>query len=222
MNSQGFIDLDFAKLDVNRQHRRGLPEIIYALGKTDEQLYKITREFKKHSKFVLISRLDVLRYKLLKRRIKELTYFSQARLGFIGQAIKGKKGGCLVITAGTSDMAAAEEAAVFLELTGNKVQRIYDVGVSGIHRLMPYRETIKQAKIIIVAAGMEAALLSVVSGMTKAPVIGLPTSVGYGASFQGITALLGMLNSCSLGSVVVNIDNGLGAGYFANLINNDK
>ncbi|UCC95768.1 MAG: nickel pincer cofactor biosynthesis protein LarB, partial [Candidatus Omnitrophota bacterium] len=130
-----------------------------------------------------------------------------------------KKGRVLIITAGTSDIGVAQEAAVFLKLAGNAVERLYDVGVAGVHRLNPFRDKIRMAKVIIVVAGMEAALASIIAGLAKAPVIAVPTSIGYGASFKGLAALLGMLNCCAPGVVVVNIDNGLGAGYFAHLIN---
>jgi NCAIR mutase (PurE)-related protein len=219
MRKKGFIDLGFAKLDIEREKRRGFPEIIYAPGKTAAQLKKIIKKFKNHSSFIFISRLESANYRGLKKFFPHLRYFKEANLAFLGKEKKGNKGYCLVITAGTADLRAAEEAAKFLELTGNKIERIYDVGVAGVHRLEPFKDKIKQAKVIIVVAGMEAALLSIVSGLTHVPVIGVPTSVGYGASFKGLSALLGMLNSCSPGTVVVNIDNGLGAGYFANLIN---
>ncbi|MCM8820106.1 MAG: nickel pincer cofactor biosynthesis protein LarB [Candidatus Omnitrophica bacterium] len=213
------IDLNFARIDILRKERRGFPEIIYSSGKTTQQLIKIIREFKKYEDTIILSRLSYSQYKVLKKVFPKLKYFKLAKIGFLGKKIYKKKGNALVITAGTADIPVAEEAAVFLELTGNNVERIYDVGASGLHRLEPFKEKIKDAKVIIVVAGMEAALLSIVSGLTKAVVIGVPTSFGYGASFGGLSALLGMLNCCSLGTVVVNIDGGLAAGYFANLIN---
>lgn len=219
MRRRGFIDLCFAKLDIEREKRRGLPEIIYAPGKSTQQLKKIIKKFKKHTQTLFISRLDPGHYSELKRDFALLSYFETAKLSFLGKAKKGKKGFCLIVTAGTSDINVAEEAAIFLELMGNRVERIYDIGAAGVHRLSPYLDKIRKAKVIIVVAGMEAALLSIVSGLARAPVIGVPTSVGYGASFKGLTALLGMLNCCSPGTVSVNIDNGLGAGYFAHLIN---
>ncbi|MEI8349463.1 MAG: nickel pincer cofactor biosynthesis protein LarB [Candidatus Omnitrophota bacterium] len=219
MKCRGFVDLDFVKLDVARQRRRGLPEIIYAPRKTLLQLKKIIREFRKYTNLVFISRLEEGSYRILKKEFSRLRYFKPARLAFLGKPQAENKGNCLVITAGTSDIPVAEEAAIFLELTGNRVKRIYDVGVAGIHRITPFKGEIKSAKVIIVVAGMEAALLSIIAGLARCPVIGVPTSVGYGASFRGLTALLGMLNSCSPGTVAVNIDNGLGAGYFAHLIN---
>lgn len=219
MKHQGFLDLNFAKLDINRQTRRGFPEVIYAPGKKTKQLKIIVKKLSQYTDWVFISRLDLAKYKFLKKYFPKLRYFKEANTGFLGKEIKQKKGLCLIITAGTSDMKIAEEAAVFLNLTGNCVEKIYDVGVAGVHRLESFKERIQQAKVIIVIAGMEAALLSVVSGLSSAPLIGVPTSVGYGAAFKGLAALLGMLNSCSLGSTIVNIDNGLGAGYFANMIN---
>jgi NCAIR mutase (PurE)-related protein len=219
MKCADFVDLDFVKLDIAREKRRGLPEIIYAPGKDNRQLKKIIAEFIKHSGQVFISRLHYKDYLTLKKDFARLKYFKAARLGFLGKASKEKKGNCLIISAGTSDMNVAEEAAVFLELIGNKVGRVYDVGVAGVHRLEAFKHKIEKAKVIIVVAGMEAALLSLVSGLARVPVIGVPTSVCYGASFKGITALLAMLNCCSPGTVSVNIDNGLGAGYFAHLIN---
>jgi NCAIR mutase (PurE)-related protein len=219
MRHKGFVELDFVKLDIAREKRRGFPEIIYAPNKTIPQLKRIITEFKKHTNTVFISRLDYRRYKLLKKTHPSLKYFKQAKLAFLGKENKKRQGYVLVVTAGTSDIDVAEEAAVFLELTGNKVERIYDVGVAGAHRITPFQHKLDKAKVIIVVAGMEAALVSMLSGLTSTPVIGVPTSVGYGASFKGLAALLGMLNSCSPGVVVVNIDNGLGAGYFANQIN---
>ncbi|MBU2102191.1 MAG: nickel pincer cofactor biosynthesis protein LarB [Candidatus Omnitrophota bacterium] len=219
MKPHGFVDLDFAKLDIARAARRGFPEIIYAPRKKPVYLKKIIAELKKHGNMVVVSRLEGRIARLLQKKFPALKYFSEARLAFLGAQPKEKRGYVLVLAAGTSDISVAEEAAVFLEFTGNRVERIYDVGVAGLHRLEPFKEKIKKAQVIVVVAGMEAALLSVVAGLVRSPVIGVPTSVGYGASFEGLAALLGMLNACPLGTTVVNIDNGLGAGYFANLIN---
>jgi hypothetical protein len=220
MKTRGFLDLDFAKLDIHRIKRRGIPEIIYSPNKTDHQLKKIIQRFIAHSPQVFISRLPDKRYKVLKRRLAGLRYFKAARLAFLGREAKPRRGNVLILSAGTSDIAVAEEAAVFLELLGNKVERVYDVGAAGLHRLDPFLDKIKVARVIVVVAGMEAALLTIVTGLSPVPVIGLPTSVGYGAAFDGLAALLGMLNACPLGSAVVNIDNGIGAGYMAHLINN--
>jgi hypothetical protein len=219
MKPKGFVDLEFAKLDTEREKRKGLPEIIYAPGKTTNQLKGIVKEFKKHTNLVFISRIAQTQLEALKKSYPELKYFKIAQLAFLGKEIKGKRGNCLVITAGTSDIPVAEEAAIFLEILGNNVERIYDIGVAGVHRIEPFRDKIKKANVLIVVAGMEAALLSIISGICPAPIIGVPTSVGYGAACKGLSALLGMLNSCAPGSVCVNIDNGLGAGYFAHLIN---
>ncbi|UCD16131.1 MAG: nickel pincer cofactor biosynthesis protein LarB [Candidatus Omnitrophota bacterium] len=219
MKRKGFLDLGFAKLDIEREKRRGVPEIIYASGKTAPQLKKIVKEFRNHSDLIFVSRLQYPQYKTLKKEMPSLKYFRQAKIAFWGRPRRPEKGNVLVITAGTSDIGVAEEAAVFLELTGNKVERIYDVGVAGVHRLEFFKEKLAKAKVIIVVAGMEGALASIVSGLTAVPLIGVPTSVGYGAHFKGMAALLGMMNSCSPGVSVVNIDNGLGAGYVAHLIN---
>lgn len=219
MKDKGFIDLGFAKLDINRQQRRGLPEIIYAPGKTNEQLKLIVQEFKKHVRFVCLSKLEKLQATYLKKYNSGLQYYPDARLAFLGEKVSPGKGLVTVVSAGTSDRMIAQEAACFLEFIGNKVKRFYDLGVAGINRLLAYQDEIKQANVVVVVAGMDAALLSVVAGLVKVPVIGVPTSVGYGSSFKGVSALLAMLNCCSLGVTVVNIDNGLGAGYAAHLIN---
>jgi hypothetical protein len=219
MKIRGFVDLGFAKIDIDREKRRGLPEIIYAPQKTTSQLEVIIKELKIYTDLIFITRLSLPTYKALKKKFPRLRYFKIARLAFLGRERRERRGLVSVITAGSSDISVAEEAAIFLELTGNRVKRIYDVGVAGLHRIKPFENEIKKAKVIIAVAGMEAALLSIISGLTSVPVIGVPTSVGYGTSLKGLSALLGMLNTCSLGSAVVNIDNGLGAGYFAHLIN---
>jgi NCAIR mutase (PurE)-related protein len=219
MKHKGFLDLGFVKLDIEREQRRGFPEIVYAPGKTCAQLRGIIKEFQKYTSLIFVSRLQYKQYKTLKKRFSSLKYLKKAKFAFLGKEKKDRKGNVLIITAGTSDIDVAEEAALFLELTGNKVERVYDVGVAGLHRLLPFKKRIDKAKVVIVIAGMEAALLSVICGISRVPVIGVPTSVGYGSSFEGMTALLGMLNSCSPGCTVVNIDNGLGAGYFAGMIN---
>lgn len=219
MRHKGFVDLGFVKLDIEREKRKGLPEIIYAPGKSAGQLKGIIKEFKKHTSSIFISRLAEPQFKILKKSYPKLKYFKIPQLAFLGEIADIRHGNCLVITAGTSDIPVAEEAAIFLEILGNRTERIYDIGVAGVHRIEPFRDKIKKAKVVIVVAGMEAALLSIISGICPAPIIGVPTSVGYGSSFNGLSALLGMLNSCAPGSVCVNIDNGLGAGYFAHLIN---
>lgn len=216
---RGYLDLGFTKLDIDREKRRGFPEIIYAPSKTSFQLKKIVSSFRKYTRQIFISKLSLPQANFLKKHFPSLQYYKKAKLGFLGKKKTGKKGFITILTGGTADIPIAEEAAIFLELTGNRVDRIYDVGVAGIHRIVPFQDKLFQAEVIIVVCGMEAALASLISGLTKAPLIAVPTSVGYGAHFKGLASLLGMLNSCSPGVVVVNIDNGLGAGYFANLIN---
>lgn len=211
--------MGFAKLDTDRARRRGFPEVVYAPGKTDEQILKISRGLILHSEPLLITRIKEQSYLYLKNAFPNLKYNPQANIAYIGKSFPKKRGLVLVVSAGTSDIPVAEEAAVVLEVMGNKVERLYDVGVAGIHRLIDKKKLLFKAKVIVVAAGMEGALASVVSGMVKCPVVAVPTSVGYGASFKGLSALLTMLNSCSPGIAVVNIDNGFGAGYFASLIN---
>ncbi|MDD4938782.1 MAG: nickel pincer cofactor biosynthesis protein LarB [Candidatus Omnitrophica bacterium] len=210
----------FANIDLERKSRRGHSEAVYSPGKSKEQLKKITLRLIKNKQEVLLTRLDKDKYDHLKRSVRKLKYHSLARIGYIPSAARTrKKGHAAVVSAGTSDIPVAEEAAVTLELMGNRVTRLYDVGVAGVHRLMNNISLLRQAKVIIVVAGMEGALASVISGLVSSPVIAVPTSCGYGASFEGLAALLAMLNCCSAGVTVVNIDNGFGAGYFASLIN---
>lgn len=213
-----FVDLGFAKPDLHRGLRQGVPEVIYGEGKTPEQIDKITAALLEGGQqTVLITRLSAEKAASLKTEIK---YYETARIGVAG-IIPGPdaKGTIVVATGGTSDLPVAEEAAVTAELLGNKVTRVYDVGVSGLHRLLSHKEELMSASVIIAVAGMEGALASVIGGLVDCPVIAVPTSVGYGASFEGITALLAMLNSCASGVTVVNIDNGFGAGYSASMIN---
>ncbi len=220
ISKAGFCDLGFAKLDTDRQRRRGFPEVIYCPGKAKEHLKKISSQFLKNKQDLLLTRLDKKTFIYLKKSLPRLKYNPLARIAFVRQkALIVKKGLVAVVSAGTSDMPVAEEAAVTLEVMGNKVERVYDVGVAGVHRLMGKLELIRKARVVIVVAGMEGALASLVSGLVSSPVIAVPTSCGYGASFKGLAALLAMLNSCSPGVTVVNIDNGFGAGYFAGLIN---
>jgi NCAIR mutase (PurE)-related protein len=216
----GYCDLGFAKVDINRKKRRGFSEAIYCPGKTREQLKEIAKNIIKNKQNLLLTRLDKDAFAYLKKKFPRLKYNSQARLGYLIR-IKpfAKSGAVAVICAGTSDIPVAEEAAITLEIMGNPVIRIYDVGVAGVHRLMDKLEIIRKAGVVIVVAGMEGALASLVSGLISSPVIAVPTSCGYGANFAGLSALLTMLNACSPGVVVVNIDNGFGAGYFASLIN---
>jgi len=212
-----FIDLGFAKPDTHRGVRQGTPEVIYGAGKTADQIREIADALiEAGQKTVIVTKLD--QEKASAAGISK--YYDTARIGIYGDIPSPDTDGkVLVLTAGTSDMPVAEEAAVTAELLGNNVTRLYDVGVAGIHRLLSHTEEIMDAKVIIAIAGMEGALASVVGGLADCPVIAVPTSVGYGASFEGMAALLSMLNSCASGVSVVNIDNGFGAGYLASMIN---
>ena len=218
-SQKGFTNLGFARIDTDRKNRRGFQEVIYCPGKTREDLKKICRKIISSRQDLLLTKLEKDVFNSLKRSIPRLKYNSRAKLGFLTKKLKSKKGLVAVISAGTSDIPVAEEAAATLEIMGSGVLRIYDVGVAGVHRLMHELESIRKAEVIIVVAGMEGALASLVSGLVRSPVIAVPTSCGYGASFQGLAALLTMLNSCSPGVAVVNIDNGFGAGYLAHMIN---
>ena len=213
-----FVDLGFAKPDLHRGLRQGVPEVIYGEGKTPEQIDAIALSLLEGGQeTVLITRLTSEKASALKTSIK---YFDAARIGVAGTIPEvSAKGTIVVACAGTSDLPVAEEAAVTAELLGNRVNRIYDVGVSGLHRLLAHQEELMSASVIIAVAGMEGALASVIGGLVDCPVIAVPTSVGYGASFEGLTALLAMMNSCASGVTVVNIDNGFGAGYSASMIN---
>ncbi len=211
----------FANLDLERQARRGFAEAVYCPGKTKEQIRKIARALLKHKQDILLTRIDKGTYAYLKKSLPALKYNPLARIAYLVKKPKSPKPGEIaVISAGTSDLAVAEEAAVTLEIMGNRVRRIYDVGVAGVHRIMERIAEIRKAKVIVVVAGMEGALASLVSGLVRSAVIAVPTSCGYGANFGGLSSLLTMLNSCSPGVAVVNIDNGFGAGYLASLINN--
>lgn len=216
----GFCDLGFAKVDIDRKKRRGYAEAIYSPGKSREHLRKISVELIKNKQDLLLTRLDKDAFSYLKKSIPRLKYNPKARLGFLIQSGRvAGKGLSVVICAGTSDIPVAEEAAAVLEVMGNRVVRFFDVGVAGVHRIMQKVEVLRKARAIVVVAGMEGALASLVSGLVSCPVIAVPTSCGYGANFAGLSALLTMLNSCSPGVAVVNIDNGFGAGYFAGLVN---
>lgn len=214
-------DLGFAKVDHHRALRQGFPEVIMGEGKRAEEIAAIARSMQRRGSNVLITRLSAEKMEQLKKKTKGLCYHTAARAAtWTGKPIRVTgKGSILVICAGTSDIPVAEESALTAEMMGNKVGRLFDVGVAGIHRLLENRQIFLAASILIVVAGMEGALPSVVAGLVDKPVIAVPTSVGYGASFQGIAALLGMLNSCAAGVTVVNIDNGFGAGFAASLIN---
>ncbi|MDD5005909.1 MAG: nickel pincer cofactor biosynthesis protein LarB [Candidatus Omnitrophica bacterium] len=222
MKKKGFVDLKFAKVDIDRQARRGFSEAIYCENKSKEQIAKILSQFIKYNqKVIFLTRLDREKFLYLKSKFPFLQYNETARFGFLKKnKIKNKNREVLVLSAGTIDIPVAEEAVLTLEIMGNKVRKVYDVGVAGTHRILNHLEFLRKANVIVVVAGMEAALASLVSGLVKAPVIAVPTSCGYGANFKGLSALLTMINSCSPGIAVVNIDNGFGAGYIASLINN--
>jgi len=213
-------DLGFAKIDHHRELRRGFPEIVFGLGKTEEQIKSIARNIIEKGSNLLVTRVDPDIYSRIKEEFPELEYNRQGRTMFykVKEPPMGK-GKIAIMTAGTTDIPVAEEAAATCDILGNQVERIYDEGVAGIHRLFGEFHRLKEARVIIVAAGMEGALPSVVAGISNIPLIAVPTSVGYGASLKGVTALLAMLNSCPGGVGVVNIDNGFGAAYLASLIN---
>ncbi|MBM3296122.1 MAG: nickel pincer cofactor biosynthesis protein LarB [Candidatus Aminicenantes bacterium] len=213
-------DLKFAKVDHNRELRKGIPEVIYGQGKTDAQILRIAGQIVRRGGNLLVTRIGPATAGKLKAAFRKLEHNPEARAAFLKQkAPDPGKGRVAILTAGTSDIPVAEEARVTCELLGNETDRIYDVGVAGLHRLLGEYERLRRARVLIVAAGMEGALPSVVGGMVGAPIIAVPTSVGYGASFSGLAALLAMLNSCPGGVAVVNIDNGFGAGTLASLIN---
>lgn len=216
----GFCDLGFAKVDIDRERRKDFAEVIYCPGKNRGHLKQISRTLIKNKQDLLLTRLDKDTFAYLKKAFPRLKYNPLAKIGFLKQKpVRLKKGLVAVICAGTADIPVAEEAVVTLEIMGNRVLKLYDVGVAGVHRLMNNMGIIKKATVIIVVAGMEGALASLVGGLVSSPVIAVPTSCGYGANFGGLCALLTMLNSCAPGVVAVNIDNGFGAGYFASLIN---
>lgn len=212
-------DLDFAKLDLHRGLRSGYPEVIYCQGKNREHLKKIVKTMMERDANILATRADAEAYRAILEVTDKVHYYELARICVINEKQVERTGRVAVVTGGTADIPVAEEAAVTLETFGNNVDRIYDVGVAGIHRLLSNLDRIREANVIIAVAGMEGALASVVAGLADVPVIGVPTSVGYGASFNGLSALLTMLNSCAAGIGVVNIDNGFGAAYLASQIN---
>ena len=213
-------DLDFAKIDTHRSIRKGFPETVFCQGKTKTQIVKIIDTLAKTNHNILATKASKNVYNEIKKNHPIAKYNDLARTIAIEQeAISPKKGKIFVITAGTSDIPVAEEAIETASLMGNSVEKFYDVGVAGVHRILDIKNKLSQSNVIIVIAGMEGALASIVGGLTSKPVIAVPTSVGYGASFKGIAPLLTMLNTCAEGVVVVNIDNGFGAGYFASIIN---
>lgn len=215
-----FEDIGFAKVDLHRKVRQGVPEVIYGAGKTAEQIIKIIDVMiKNEQKSIIITRIDKQTADIISKK-HNITYYSDAKLALLGDFAKADGiGKIIVATGGTSDIPVAEEAALTAEFLGNEVTRLYDMGVAGIHRTLSHIEDIMNASVIIAIAGMEGALASVIGGLADCPVIAVPTSVGYGAAFNGLTALLSMLNSCASGVSVVNIDNGFGAGYLAHMIN---
>ncbi|MBQ8693033.1 MAG: nickel pincer cofactor biosynthesis protein LarB [Synergistaceae bacterium] len=219
-NLKGFEDIGFAKVDLHRKVRQGAAEVIYGAGKTPEQIAAIAKVMlNNNQQNILITRLDAVQAESL-LNLLNFKYYAEAKVGVIGGMPEPDGMGDIVIaTGGTSDIPVAEEAALTAEVLGNKVKRLYDVGVAGLHRMLAHIDDIMTARVIIAVAGMEGALASVIAGLADCPVIAVPTSIGYGASFNGIAALLAMLNSCASGVTVVNIDNGFGAGYTASMIN---
>ena len=217
----GFDELGFAKIDNQRATRRGFPEAIFCEGKTPEQVAQIVQKMDEGHRNILATRADAETFKAVKKRVPHAEYHEQPRLIVVRkeEITPDPDRFILVMSAGTSDIPVAEEAALTAELMGHRVERVFDVGVAGIHRLFAQQDKMVSANVIVVAAGMEGALASVVGGLVSKPVIALPTSIGYGASFGGVAALLGMLNSCAAGVSVVNIDNGFGAGRLAGMIN---
>jgi hypothetical protein len=221
LKSLPFEDLGFTRIDHHRSLRKGFPEVIWGEGKTSGQILSIMKQLKRKGQNILITRLEEKKAKAIQKVFRKIRYYPRSQvLTYLTHPIKSEgKGTILVMTAGTTDIPVAEEAAVTAQFMGNRAETLYDVGVAGIHRLLSERQRLEAARVLIVVAGMEGALPSVVGGLVDRPVIAVPTSVGYGTSFGGITALLAMLNSCASGVAVVNIDNGFGAGYLASLIN---
>ncbi|MDN5314145.1 MAG: pyridinium-3,5-biscarboxylic acid mononucleotide synthase [Clostridiales bacterium] len=220
MKMQPFEDIGFAKIDMHRSVRQGIAEVVYGAGKTPEQILQIIRTILAHEdRPIIVTRMQSSAAELIAKEY-DIKYESSVGVGIIGEFPEPDGHGKIVVaTGGTSDMPVAEEAALTAEALGNEVVRLYDVGVAGLHRLLAHLDVIMNARVIIAIAGMEGALASVIGGLADCPVIGVPTSVGYGTSFHGLSALLAMLNSCASGVSVVNIDNGFGAGYLASMIN---
>ena len=216
---QPFEDLGFAKVDHHRSIRQGFAEVVLGLGKSPLQIATIAAQIVGRGHPLLVTRADDAAWQAVHELVAEAEYHETARAITVTREVPPGRGTIVICSAGTSDIPVAEEAAVTAELMGNTVERLYDVGIAGIHRVLAHRARLESARVIIVVAGMEGALPSVVAGMVSVPVIGVPTSVGYGASFGGVAALLGMLNSCANGVSVVNIDNGYGAGCIASMIN---
>ena len=214
-----FEDLGFARVDHQRAARQGFPEVIYGQGKTPAQIVRIAKAIVDRGHALLVTRTDATTHGELAKVVPDVRFHEEARIIERRVAVAQGKGVVLIAAAGTSDIPVAEEAAVAAEVMGNDVDRLYDVGVAGLHRLLAERDRLLRARVVIAVAGMEGALASVVGGLVKVPVVAVPTSVGYGASFGGIAALLAMLNSCATGVAVVNIDNGFGAAAIASTIN---
>ena len=219
LREQPFEDLGFAKVDHHRSIRQGFPEVVLGLGKTPDQVASISAQIVSRGHPLLVTRAEPAAADAVKALVPAAEYHALARCITVKGPIEPGKGTIAVCSAGTSDLPVAEEAAITAEILGNTVDRLYDVGVAGIHRVLSQRGRLDQARVVVVVAGMEGALPSVVAGLVRVPVIGVPTSIGYGASFGGVAALLGMLNSCANGVSVVNIDNGYGAGCIASMIN---
>lgn len=220
LRARPYEDLGFARVDHHRALRQGFPEVVLGLGKTPAQIAAIAAEIVARGSTLLVTRAGEAAYREVRARVPQAQYHPEASIITLRQQdVAPGKGTLVVAAAGTSDLPVAEEAALTAELMGNTVERVYDVGVAGLHRILSERARLNAARVVIVVAGMEGALPSVVAGLVDVPVIAVPTSVGYGASFQGLAALLGMLNSCASGVTVVNIDNGFGAATVASLIN---
>lgn len=221
-SKESFEELGYAKVDLTREERTGFSEVIYGEGKTVIQLKGIINSLVENKKNVLATRISLEKYEEMKEDFPQGEYFPDSRIFklVLKESKINEKGYILIACAGTSDISVAEEAALTAEFFGNKVIRLYDAGVAGLHRLLANIDILQNARVIVAVAGMEGALPSVIGGLVKAPVIAVPTSVGYGANFGGLAALLGMLNSCSSGVSVVNIDNGFGAGFLASKLNN--
>jgi pyridinium-3,5-biscarboxylic acid mononucleotide synthase len=217
LGSLSFEDIEFAKLDHHRALRTGIPEVIFAPGKTNQQIIKIFGHMRKAGSDIMITRVEKNTFAKIRRKFKGIRYNEIAKIIYEPRDKKAPINNKLiaVVSAGTADMSVAEEAAITSEVFGARVERVYDIGVAGIHRLLAYQDKLREASVVIVVAGMEGALASTVGGLVPAPVIAVPTSVGYGASFGGLAALLSMLNSCAPGVTVVNIDNGFGAAMAA-------
>lgn len=223
IKKEPFEDLGYAKIDLHRGVRQGVAEVIYGASKTTEQILGIVDTMKKNGQeTILITRIKKDAAQKIQESV-EMTYYEMGSMGLVGKMPDAfGKGKIVVATGGTSDMPVAEEAALTAEALGNEVVRLYDVGVAGLHRLLSHLDEIMSAKVVIAIAGMEGALASVIGGLVDCPVIAVPTSVGYGAAFDGLAALLSMMNSCASGVSVVNIDNGFGAGYLASMINHQE